>query len=127
MLRCWAAAQAGAAWARTPFVNTTSSLAIGFHAGLGPTSFTEQLFMVGLLGGYATFSTFSLQTLEIAQAGLGPAPCHYLALFRAFAGRGVLEYACGAGPRRYAPQMSQEGGGRACLLKVQRHSFEHDH
>ena len=31
--------------------------------------FTRQLFMIGLLGGYTTFSSFSLQTLELAHEG----------------------------------------------------------
>jgi CrcB protein len=49
----------------TIFVNVTGSFAIGLIAALGPADLTRQLFMVGLLGGYTTFSSFSLQTLEL--------------------------------------------------------------
>ena len=42
---------------------------IGFIAALGPMPFTRQLLMIGLLGGYTTFSSFSLQTLELAHEG----------------------------------------------------------
>ncbi len=53
----------------TVFVNVTGSFLIGFLAGLGPMPFTRQLFMIGVLGGYTTFSSFSLQTLELAHEG----------------------------------------------------------
>ncbi|MEO8350976.1 MAG: CrcB family protein [Chthoniobacteraceae bacterium] len=53
----------------TVFVNVTGSFFIGFLAGLGPLPFTRQLFMIGVLGGYTTFSSFSLQTLELAHEG----------------------------------------------------------
>ena len=49
----------------TMFVNISGSFAIGLIAALGPIPFTRQLFMIGLLGGYTTFSSFSLQTLEL--------------------------------------------------------------
>ena len=54
------------AFAGTMFVNVSGSFAIGLIAALGPTDFSKQLFMIGLLGGYTTFSSFSLQTLELA-------------------------------------------------------------
>jgi fluoride exporter len=60
---------AGHAFLGTMFVNVTGSFAIGFIAALGPMKFWEQLLMIGLLGGYTTFSSFSLQTLELFQAG----------------------------------------------------------
>ncbi len=60
----------------TLIVNVSGSFAIGFFATLtapegrffasGP---TRQFFMTGLLGGYTTFSSFSLQTLNLAREG----------------------------------------------------------
>jgi fluoride exporter len=62
-------------WA-TLLVNVTGSLLIGAVAGLtGPdgrlasSAFTREFLMVGICGGYTTFSAFSLQTLALAQAG----------------------------------------------------------
>ena len=60
----------------TLIVNVTGSFVIGFFAGLidpqgpfliGPR--VRQFVMVGVCGGYTTFSSFSLQTLELARAG----------------------------------------------------------
>ena len=60
----------------TLIVNITGSFVIGFFAGLidpqgpfliGPR--VRQFVMVGVCGGYTTFSSFSLQTLELARAG----------------------------------------------------------
>lgn len=60
----------------TIIVNITGSLLIGFLAGLSlpegrwlfsPTS--REFLMVGFCGGYTTFSSFSLQTLILAQEG----------------------------------------------------------
>ena len=63
------------AWG-TLAVNLTGSLAIGFIATLGApdghwlsTTGARQFLMLGLLGGYTTFSSFSLQTLEFMRAG----------------------------------------------------------
>lgn len=73
MLRFWLAAvmgdKLGALHLGTVAVNVTGSFAIGFLAALGPMPFARQLFMVGLLGGYTTFSSFSLQTLELMHEG----------------------------------------------------------
>lgn len=73
VLRFWVGtemgAKLGAAHLGTVFVNVTGSFLIGFLAALGPIPFTRQLFMIGLLGGYTTFSSFSLQTLELAHEG----------------------------------------------------------
>jgi fluoride exporter len=60
----------------TILVNATGSFAIGFVAaasapvGIWPQSETVRVFLtVGVLGGYTTFSAFSLQTLELARQG----------------------------------------------------------
>ena len=62
--------------AGTLLVNITGSLIIGFFAAVtGPDgriwaspSF-RQFFMIGVLGGYTTFSSFSVQTLALARDG----------------------------------------------------------
>lgn len=60
----------------TLMVNVTGSFAIGAFATLtGPDgrwfapAALRQLFMVGFCGGYTTFSSFSLQTLQLAREG----------------------------------------------------------
>lgn len=60
----------------TLVVNVTGSFAIGFFATLtGPdgrvfaSSNSRQFFMTGIFGGYTTFSSFSLQTLNLANDG----------------------------------------------------------
>ncbi len=59
----------GFAFAATTLVNISGSLAIGFFAGREPDAWARQLFMIGVLGGYTTFSSFSLQTLELIHEG----------------------------------------------------------
>jgi fluoride exporter len=60
----------------TLFVNVSGSLVIGFFATyFGPDSRfpasleARQFVMVGILGGYTTFSSFSLQTLTLVREG----------------------------------------------------------
>jgi fluoride exporter len=60
----------------TFWINVTGSFVIGFFATLtGPEgrafarSETRHFFMTGVLGGYTTFSSFSLQTLNLARDG----------------------------------------------------------
>src|SRR6266487_1149578 len=62
--------------AGTLVVNVTGSFVIGFLAGFsdpdGPFLVSprlRQFFMIGLCGGYTTFSSFSLQTLTLARDG----------------------------------------------------------
>ena len=60
----------------TLIVNVTGSFVIGFFAALtdpeGPVLVSpgfRQFFMIGVCGGYTTFSSFSLQTLDFARDG----------------------------------------------------------
>lgn len=60
----------------TLIVNASGSLVIGLIASLGAhgvraldTAEARAFLMVGILGGYTTFSSFSLQTLNLARAG----------------------------------------------------------
>ena len=55
-------------WA-TVVTNITGSFVIGLVAALPIGPLTRQFLMVGVLGGYTTFSAFSLQTLALAQTG----------------------------------------------------------
>jgi len=90
----------------TLFVNMSGSFAIGLLAALAATDGRPSLgtdarafLLVGVLGGFTTFSSFSLETLSLARSGaLGPAALNVVAsvalcLFGAwlgFAAAGVL-------------------------------------
>lgn len=70
----------------TFLVNVTGCLLIGFLASLsGPgwKQFTSTegraFFLIGLCGGYTTFSAFSLQTLNLFRAGDWPRASGYVA------------------------------------------------
>ncbi|MBM3880888.1 MAG: fluoride efflux transporter CrcB [Verrucomicrobia bacterium] len=73
----WAASRFGETfpWG-TLLVNLSGSFVIGLLATLTApegrwwvTPSTRQFIMIGVLGGYTTFSSFSLQTLTLAQEG----------------------------------------------------------
>ena len=58
------------------FVNVSGSFIVGFYAGVtDPQGFLlvsprfREFFMIGVCGGYTTFSSFSLQTLDLARDG----------------------------------------------------------
>jgi CrcB protein len=59
----------------TLFVNVVGSFIIGVFAALGPEETAaigpgiQQFVIVGICGGYTTFSSFSLQTLNLARDG----------------------------------------------------------
>src|SRR4029434_903200 len=60
----------------TLVVNVSGSFVLGFFAGFtgleGPFLVSprfRQFFMIGVCGGYTTFSSFSLQTLDLARDG----------------------------------------------------------
>jgi len=76
VLRFWLGSivghKAGAPFWGTLFVNVTGCFLIGLLGNLrenGPSEFDRYFLMVGVMGGYTTFSTFSLQTLELFKAG----------------------------------------------------------
>lgn len=76
VLRFWLGSvighRAGAPFWGTLFVNVTGCFLIGLLGNLranGPGEFDRYFLMVGVMGGYTTFSTFSLQTLELFHAG----------------------------------------------------------
>ena len=83
----------------TLIVNVSGSLVIGFVAGwdsadgrLMESAFVRYFVMVGICGGYTTFSAFSLQTLgmlqvgDVGRAGANVAASVLLCVFAAWAG-----------------------------------------
>ena len=84
----------------TLIVNVTGSFAIGIFAAIadpqGPFLVSprlRQFFMIGVCGGYTTFSSFSLQTLDLVQEGdwlkaaLNTGLSIFCCLFAVWAGR----------------------------------------
>ncbi len=81
VLRFWLSEAVASAWGETfPWgtliINVTGSLFIGLFATLTATEGRLMLapdirtiVMIGICGGYTTFSSFSLQTLNLARAG----------------------------------------------------------
>ena len=65
-------------WA-TLLVNVVGSLLIGLLITLSLNSSTQLFAVVGLCGGFTTFSTFSSQTLQMFQAGERLAAVAYIA------------------------------------------------
>lgn len=81
MLRFWLSGVIAQAFGErfptgTLVINVTGSFVIGLFAALaGPEGrlmvrpLSRQFFMIGVCGGYTTFSSFSLQTLNLARDG----------------------------------------------------------
>ena len=81
MLRFWLSGVVARAFgerfpAGTLIINVTGSIFIGLFAAVaGPEGrwmvrpLWRQFFMIGVCGGYTTFSSFSLQTLNLAREG----------------------------------------------------------
>jgi CrcB protein len=66
----WVATKAGGPLWGTLFVNIAGSFIIGFLDGLMSGSAMIRLFfMVGMMGGFTTFSAFSLQTFDQLHSG----------------------------------------------------------
>ena len=104
VLRFWLGSvighKAGAPFWGTLFVNVTGCFLIGLLGNLrenGPSEFDRYFLMVGVMGGYTTFSTFSLQTLELLQKGSAPLALANIALSLVLCLLGVwLGHALGA-------------------------------
>ena len=64
--------KAGAMFWGTLAVNVLGCFLIGIASSFeksGPSDFTKHFVMIGIIGGFTTFSAFSLQTLELFQKG----------------------------------------------------------
>jgi CrcB protein len=62
----------------TLMVNILGCAIIGFFATFTVRSPLRQFVMVGILGGYTTFSSFSLETLNLARDGQWPKAAGYV-------------------------------------------------
>jgi fluoride exporter len=73
VLRFWLAGlvgeKAGAPWWGTLAVNAIGSFVIGLAAVWKEQDLVRNFLMIGVLGGFTTFSAFSLQTLELMRSG----------------------------------------------------------
>ncbi|MBA2480338.1 MAG: fluoride efflux transporter CrcB [Planctomycetes bacterium] len=67
-------AETGFPWA-TIVINVSGSFLIGLAFGLSERAWVRQFVAVGLLGGYTTFSSFSLQTLQLVHEQRFGAAC----------------------------------------------------
>jgi fluoride exporter len=80
----------------TLFINVSGSFLIGIVAQLaltrafGMTPLLRLLLATGLLGGYTTFSTFSLDALTLLESGMLPALMYtFVSVVLGFAGAGL--------------------------------------
>jgi CrcB protein len=74
----------------TLFVNVAGSFAFGVICGLaksrsGLTTAHETILLVGLLGGFTTYSSFAFQSVELAEAGRPFAAAAYVVATNALA------------------------------------------
>jgi CrcB protein len=92
----------------TLLINVVGSFVIGYFGtltaadGLRPTGIEARLFvMVGLCGGFTTFSSFSLQTIDLLRGGENARALAYIVFSVAFclAGTVVGSYLAGLGAR----------------------------
>lgn len=89
----------------TLIVNVVGSLLIGLILGLPESKFSgpnaaviRQFLAVGFLGGFTTFSAFSIQTVTLIQNGRMPVALLYILLSVLLCvAAAALGYACGSG------------------------------
>ena len=72
VLRYWVQIALNASWFPwgTLAVNVTGSAMIGVLAGLGAAGPGRLLFVTGLLGGFTTFSAFSMEAVELFERSI---------------------------------------------------------
>lgn len=64
----------------TLLTNFAGALLIGFIVGLGGSRNATLFWKTGVCGGFTTFSTFSLEALNLLEKGRTAAGCAYIAL-----------------------------------------------